>query len=131
MGTGSLVRRVIDLDKVDGTFNKLGLNIDVYATVELSNGQYLVGGEFTTSANGFNPLRLVRLNADGSIDQTFDTSAAGLGLGPGLGGGFVNNIVELSIGSEEGKYMIGGDFIEAERNPDNKFIIRTGTEVFT
>ena len=89
MGTGSLVRRIIDLDKVDSTFNKLGLNSRVYSIVELSNGQYLVGGNFTEANGNFDPRYLVRLNTDGTIDESFDTRISGLGLD----GGSVYSIV--------------------------------------
>ena len=128
-----LVRLNID-GTIDTTFDTtsggLGLTDAALGIVELSNGQYLVGGFFLGANGDFNPQRLVRLNpteVDGTlIDTTFDTTSGGLGLTS-----WVRSIVELSIGSEAGKYMIGGVFIEAEGNPDNKYIIRTGTVIFT
>jgi uncharacterized delta-60 repeat protein len=62
-----------------------------------TNGQIVLGGYFT-SFNGFNSSDVARVNADGSVDTTFD-----FGAGPD---GQVNAIAVQS----DGKILIGGDF---------------------
>jgi uncharacterized delta-60 repeat protein len=66
-----------------------------------SDGKYIVGGGFT-SYNGTAAGRIVRLNADGTIDSTFTT-----------GTGFSANIRYLKIlkqGANAGKILVLGDF---------------------
>ena len=64
----------------------------------LSDNKILVGGNFT-SYNGTTVGNLIRLNQDGSIDNTFN---AGLGFGNGLPVSIVQ--------SNDGKIIIGGNF---------------------
>lgn len=45
---------------------------DLYHVVRDSNGKILVSGNFEYVLNGFQRANIVRLNADGSIDPTFD-----------------------------------------------------------
>lgn len=82
----------------DPTFDPgTGAN-NITGTVCVQNdGKILVGGGFT-SFNGSVHNHIVRLNTDGSIDQTFDS-------GTGTDGGIVA-IIEQS----DGTIMIGGNF---------------------
>ena len=69
----------------DSSFN-LGTSFNgkVYCSLIQPDGKIILGGSFTTF-NGINANRLIRLNSDGSIDTTFNTSiAASSGIVYGL-----------------------------------------------
>jgi len=85
---------------VDLSFNPgSGADANVTALALLPSGQILVGGAFS-SVNGVQRRGLARLNADGSVDGTFNSGSAGA-----FGGG-VEDILLL----EGGKILIVGDF---------------------
>ena len=57
---------------LDGTFNPgLGVNGVVRALALQANGQIVIGGSFT-SVNGTNMVNVARLNANGSLDTSFN-----------------------------------------------------------
>lgn len=62
----------LDLSFDPGT----GANALVRSVVALTNGQVLIGGDFTTY-NGTNVNRLARLNADGNFDTNFTANVSG------------------------------------------------------
>lgn len=66
------------------------------------DGKVLLGGTFT-SYNGVTTPRLVRLNADGSVDQAFVSA---------LGNGFDSDIAVLKL-QADGKILVGGRFTSA------------------
>lgn len=70
----------------------------------MPGGKILIGGKFNTY-DGINRKSIARLNADGSLDMTFDP---GTGLVDFLPYPMVNNI-EVQA---DGKILIGGDFDE-------------------
>ena len=74
-----------------------GLNGIVYAVAAQADGKVLVGGSFT-QVNGLPQNRLVRLNADGTLDSSFN-----LGTGP-------NNNVSAILVQLDGQILIGGSF---------------------
>lgn len=74
-----------------------GFNEKVNAITIQPDGKILVGGSFTTY-RGLTQNYLIRLNTDGSKDQTFD-----------IGNGF-NNIVNTIQLQPDGKIIIGGNF---------------------
>ena len=84
----------------DGYFgNAKGLQTGVVNSIVLQpDGKILVGGEFTVY-NGIPVNRLMRLNSDGGIDNSFD-------LGTGFPFGAVNSIVM----QPDGKILVGGTF---------------------
>jgi uncharacterized delta-60 repeat protein len=88
---------------VDLTFNLVGVNYGVgvnntvYALKTQSEGKILVGGEFT-SFNGIPKNRLVRLNQDGTIDESFS-------IGSGA-----NNFIHSIALQPDGKILVGGAF---------------------
>ena len=88
---------------IDNTFNSGGSNFDglVAGILIQSDGKLLVNGGFTTY-NGISKVGLVRLNADGTIDNTFNSGATG----------FNNAIIDiLAIGFQlDGKILVGGQF---------------------
>ncbi len=80
---------------LDGTFNvTLSANASVAAIAIRSDGKIYIGGSFTT-VNGLARNAVARLNADGSLDQTF---------APIIGGGGVSSLVI----QPDGKLLIGG-----------------------
>jgi uncharacterized delta-60 repeat protein len=84
---------------LDATFKSGLFGLTTVSVVHLlSDNKILVGGNFTTY-NGTSVGNLIRLNQDGSIDNSFNS---GLGFGNGL---------PLSIvQSNDGKIIIGGNF---------------------
>jgi uncharacterized delta-60 repeat protein len=69
----------------------------VRALAVQADGKVVIGGEFTT-VNGTPRTRIARLNANGSLDASFDP-----------GSGADRTVVELAVQSD-GKVVIGGDF---------------------
>jgi uncharacterized delta-60 repeat protein len=98
---GTATNRIARLNAdgtLDGTFNLgTGANSDVNTTSIQSDGKIIIGGQFT-SYNGTTRNRIARLNADGTLDGTFN---------PGTG---ANNAVETISIQSDGKLIIGGDF---------------------
>jgi uncharacterized delta-60 repeat protein len=75
------------------------MNGVVYSTVIQNDGKILVGGQFTVYG-GETRQRIVRLNSDGSLDTTFDSSSG------------ANGVVYAIAIQDDGKILIGGDFTE-------------------
>jgi len=83
---------------VDSTFNPgSGVNGPVLSVALQTNGQIVIGGNFT-AVNGTNMPSVARINADGSLDASFNP-----GIGPD---GSVNAVVVDAAG----RVVIGGDF---------------------
>jgi uncharacterized delta-60 repeat protein len=74
---------------VNGNVNTINL---------LPNGQLLIGGAFTFY-NGFTQGRIARINADGSLDTSFNTN----------GVGFNSTVFDISI-APDGKLIVVGGF---------------------
>ena len=113
---GGGVVRLNPNGSLDATFN-VGTGIlddggtvgSAYALAVLSNGQILVGGDFQTF-DGVATAGLVRLNANGSVDTTFNAGGAGItGNDYGLG---VRSIFVQS----DGRIVIGGYFSAYDGN---------------
>ena len=119
---------------VDNIFNiGSGTNATVYTIAIQSDGKILVGGDFSDfNSNTVNYV--IRLNSDGSIDNTFTT-----------GTGFDISVYTITIQSD-GKILIGGRFtdyngttvrriirLNTDGSIDNRFNIGTGFDggVFT
>ncbi len=83
---------------VDPTFTAgAGANSTVFAVAVQPDGKVVIGGSFT-QVNGVTRTRIARLNADGTLDTTFDTSVG------------ANNGVSAVAVQSDGKVIIGGDF---------------------
>ena len=82
-----------------GFLNGAAANSTVNSVLKMSDGRYLIGGSFT-AFNGVARNGIARLNADGSLDTTFNP---GSGLNTN---GFVSDIVLQS----SGKIIISGFF---------------------
>lgn len=83
----------VDLSFVVGT----GANGSVQDILLLDSGKMLIAGDFT-AYNGSTRVRVARLNADGSLDTSFD---------PGAGPDKVVNALAIQ---PDGKVFIAGDF---------------------
>ncbi|MCW5900077.1 MAG: T9SS type A sorting domain-containing protein [Flavobacteriales bacterium] len=86
----------------DNTFDGPDFDQDYYlrirSAVELSDGKYLVGGQFTDFSNGVNQRGIIRLNNDGSQDMSFNA-------------GFENNPTINAIALQpDGKILIAGAY---------------------
>ncbi len=91
----------------DTSFTPPSLNNDIW-TIAQQGDKLLVGGYFTNvNVNGTLRHRLIRLNADGTVDTTFSD--------PGFIG---NGVLHLSVG-DDGKINVGGAF-----NGPRKYIMR-------
>ena len=104
LAKGEYRHRIAQLNpngSVDLNFNVGdGANNTVYAVAALPNGQVLAGGNFT-AMDRFLINRLARLNADGSVDITFN---------PGSGYG-ADSVVRSIAVQPDGAIMIAGDFL--------------------
>ncbi len=111
--------RIVRLDtdgSLDDSFNVgTGANGVVNAIALQSDGKVLTGGDFT-SYNDTNRNRIIRLNTDGSLDNTFD-------VGSGVNGE-VNTIAVES----NGYVLIGGDFTTYNGIERNRVARLTSTE---
>ena len=74
----SIVTRLNASGSLDGSFNPAtgagGSPYGVSSVVVQSDGKVLIGGGFT-AVNGTNRISIARLNANGSLDSSFDTGA--------------------------------------------------------
>lgn len=83
----------------DSAFNLgTGINGKVYSSIVQPDGKIILGGSFT-NYNGLNVGRLIRLNADGTIDASFNTTI-----------GVNANIVYNMALQPDGKIIIVGSF---------------------
>jgi uncharacterized delta-60 repeat protein/uncharacterized repeat protein (TIGR01451 family) len=78
----------------------VGFNGNVQALIVQPDGKYLAGGDFTT-ADGLARNRIARLNADGSLDATFSSSATNAGA---------NDSVLALLAQTDRRVLVGGRF---------------------
>ena len=127
-GTGPM-KRLSNTGSIDATFGTGSMGpsgADINCAVQQPDGKFLVAGSFTTY-NGIARKHLARLNADGSLDTSFDP-----GVGPD------NAITAMALRSD-GKILIAGEFstysgtararlalLNADGGLDNTFVPGTG-----
>jgi uncharacterized delta-60 repeat protein len=100
---------------LDNTFNTgTGAYGWVKTTAIQSDGKIIIGGYFT-SYNGTARNHIARLNADGTLDTTFN---------PGTG---ANNYIFTTSIQSDGKIIIGGDFTSYNGTTTNR-IARLNTD---
>ena len=80
----------------------------------LSNGQILIGGDFTTVA-GIPRGRIARLNAVGSLDAAFANGAG------------ANGVIHATVVQADGKIIIGGEFTTFDGVARNRIARLTAT----
>ncbi|HEX8250306.1 MAG TPA: FG-GAP-like repeat-containing protein [Pyrinomonadaceae bacterium] len=92
---------------LDTSFNPLGgtnggvLSLDLQA-----DGKVLIGGLFTT-VNGQSKPFIARLNADGSLDTTFEAAAG-------------SSVLTIKVQPGDGKILVGGSFTNIGGAPRNR-----------
>jgi uncharacterized delta-60 repeat protein len=92
------IARLNSTGSLDATFVPVsGANLDVWTTAVQSDGKIIIGGMFTYY-DGIARNHIARLNADGSLDDSFI---------PGTG---ANNNVDIAAIQSDGKIIIGGAF---------------------
>jgi uncharacterized delta-60 repeat protein len=115
---GTTSNRIIRLNpdgSIDNTFNiGTGFNSSAGAIVVQSDGKIIVGGSFTTY-NGTTSNGIIRLNTDGSIDDSFN-----------IGSGFNNFITRTAI-QQDGKILVVGNFTSYNGTTSN-YIIRLNSD---
>jgi len=106
----TLSRRNTD-GSADGTFTLAKFRYDpstsesrINTLILQSNGKILVGGNFFTINSSVNRYYFVRLNANGSLDNSYVQNDP-------------NGEVRTSVGQPDGKVIIGGDFYAVESVP--------------
>jgi uncharacterized delta-60 repeat protein len=100
---------------LDTTFNNGGSGFDdrLLSIKTLANGKILAGGNFTTYNGDTVPFNLIRLNSDGSWDDTFNSG----------GTGFDDFVLALEVQSD-GKILVGGMFTSYNGAPVPNGILR-------
>jgi uncharacterized delta-60 repeat protein len=97
----------------DTTFNIgtgfTGFGITINSIVLQADGKILVGGNFTSYQDN-NENRIIRLNTDGSKDNSFNS-----------GSGFDNVILSMAVQPDE-KIIIGGNFTAYKGVTENRII---------
>jgi uncharacterized delta-60 repeat protein len=115
---GTACNRIVRLNtdgSIDNSFEiGTGFNSSVLSIVQQTDGKIIAGGEFG-SYNDTNYMRLVRLNPDGSIDNTMN-----------IGAGFNSTVYSIAIQSD-GKVIVGGEFLEYN-GVDSRHIARISSD---
>jgi uncharacterized delta-60 repeat protein len=110
---GVVSNRIIRLNTngtIDTSFNTgTGFNSDVNTITIQSDGKIIIGGQFTTY-KGITENRMIRLNADGSKDTSFNT---GIGF---------NFTVQTITTQSDGKILVGGNFTTYKGTTENRII---------
>jgi uncharacterized delta-60 repeat protein len=104
---------------LDATFNiGIGFNDDVRTIALQVDGKILVGGDFLTY-NSVSANRLIRLNQDGSIDNSFI-------IGSGVSGGNVS-VIKINL---IGEILVGGSFTGTYNGTDvNRLVLLNGNGI--
>jgi uncharacterized delta-60 repeat protein len=116
---GSTANGIIRLNadgSIDNSFSTItgfeyssGLFGGVYSIALQSDGKILVGGSFTLF-DGQIANRIIRLNSDGSKDNSFDNSI-----------GFNDTVKDITI-QPDGKILVGGAFTSYKSSANNRII---------
>lgn len=116
---GATHNRIVALNQ-NGTINNSinlgsGFNGVVRAIVRQPDGKILIGGAFTSYDNTTRN-RIIRLNADGTIDNGFN-----------IGTGFPSTVRCIALQSD-GKILVGGEFTSYDGNTNRNRIVRLNTD---
>jgi uncharacterized delta-60 repeat protein len=98
--------RVNNDGSTDNTFNNQNIQGDIVCLAMQNDGKIIVGGGFYYINNGnINKYGIVRLNSDGTLDNSFNISGTGLSDNATV----YNGVYCLAI-QNDGKIIIGGIF---------------------
>lgn len=117
ISTGPGSKSLFRINK-DGVIDSASLKISndnnsILSIVEQIDGKYLIGGNFE-KFNGLTSKNIVRLNSDGSVDNTFN-----------VGIGFDNIVYEIAL-QNDGKIIVAGKFNKYNNSTQNH-IVRLNT----
>ena len=116
--SGVAANRIIRLNtdfSIDDTFvYGTGFNAEATAVAIQPDGKILVGGNFT-QYNGTARNRIIRLNTDGSVDNTF-----------AIGTGFNASVWSIVV-QPDNKILVGGDFTQYSGSSRSKLVRLTST----
>lgn len=99
--------RLFSDGRVDSNFNTgVGFNGDVNAIEIQPDGKIILGGKFT-EYNGILANRIIRINADGTPDNSFNS-----------GSGFNHDGVQVIKTDRLGNIMVGGSFTDSYRSEE-------------
>ena len=116
--TSNYIIRLNTGGTIDNTFTiGGGFNNSVDSIVLQPDGKILAGGSFA-SYGGFLRNRIIRLNSNGTIDNTFN-------IGTGLTNGFDGPVSTIAL-QPDGKILVGGAFTSYSGVTSN-YIIRLNT----
>jgi uncharacterized delta-60 repeat protein len=93
------LRRYSSNGTLDNTFAEVPTNGAIEEIVSLPDGKILFGGSFST-VNGFQQGRIAMLNANGTLDLSFNLNMIG----------FTNGSVLRIVRQPDGKFKVGGSF---------------------
>ncbi|MFD2719080.1 beta strand repeat-containing protein [Hymenobacter monticola] len=92
-----------------------GVNGNVSVMAVQADGKVLVGGQFTAyNGNAAAPDGLLRLNADGTLDASFNLGGAGVGIG---------SVSAIAV-QPDGKVLIGGNFFSYNAAASPRLFLR-------
>jgi uncharacterized delta-60 repeat protein len=119
---------------LDNTFDPgAGANGDVSCVAVQTDGRVMLGGSFS-AINGTNRNDLARLNADGSVDGTFDPETEAGELAPDVSsialqtdGKVLLGLASFFVDSYPGADLVGIERLNADGRWDNTFTAHTGT----
>ena len=113
------VVRVLAIGAIDPAFSTAAAaNATVLSVAVQSDASLMLGGSFTL-VNGVARNRLARLNADGTLDASFD---------PGTG---ANKDVRTLLPRSDGTLFLGGLFDQYQSAPANEVVVVTDVPVAT
>lgn len=115
----SFLSRLNSDGTLDTTFNPggTGPDGDVLEILVLSDGKILIGGSFS-NYNGSPARRVARLNADGTLDTSFNSGTGVSGTGR----------VTAMIIQDDGKYVIAGQSLAGYNGNTSNGIFRVNTD---
>ncbi len=114
-----IIRLNADGSKDTSFITGTGFDNFVYEIEIQSDGKILVGGNFTTY-KGLTENRIIRLNSDGSKDNSFITGTL-------ANAGFNQTVYDFEMQSD-GKILVGGVFTTYKGQINNNYIIRLNTD---
>jgi len=104
----------IDYSFPNYVINDTSFDDAVYAIAVQTDGKILVGGNFGDyyySGSPYYSPYLIRLNSDGTVDETFSTTDGE----DDYGGSFNNSVYTIAV-QPDGKILVGGEFTTYDRN---------------
>ncbi|WP_348798125.1 calcium-binding protein [Flavobacterium adhaerens] len=115
---GIVVNRIARLNEdgsLDTSFNIGGLGVSntIRTAVELTDGSFVIGGNFT-SYNGITIRRILKIKADGTVDSNFNPVVIDDG-----------GVYALAVDAD-GKILVGGSFTLVDNVAQNRLIRLNG-----